>query len=257
MSRGAGSVRVDRTGTRATVIWDRPPLNVFDLALVEDLADALRSEPVRTAHVVVAKGDRHRWSAGLAVEDHLSGRVRPMLRAFGELLRTLRDVPGPVLAEVEGPCLGGGLELLGACDLAFAGASATFAQPEVRLGVFPPFAAAVDGRSLGPKRTAELLFLGDTIGAARAEAFGLINRTVADDMIEDEVNRTTEQLEGFRRETLVLLKKALRESEGPPWPLLDQAERTYLEELMALPDAEEGLRAFLEKRAPVWPARGP
>ena len=245
-----------RTGTRATIVWDRPPLNVFDLALIEDLSEVLRSEPVQTAHVVVAKGARRRWSAGLAVEDHLSSRVRPMLRAFGELLRALWEVPGPVLAEVEGPCLGGGLELLGACDLAIAGASATFAQPEVRLGVFPPFAAVVNGRSLGPKRTAELLFLVDTIGAAQAEAFGLVTRTVADDTIEDLVNRTTDQLGGFRRETLVYLKKVLHESEGPPWVLLERAEKTYLEELMTLPDAEAGLRAFLEKRAPVWPVRG-
>ena len=250
-------MRVERTGPRATVLWDRPPLNIFDLALLEDLAEALRSESLRSATVVVAKGAHHRWSAGLAVEDHLSDRVRPMLRAFGELLRALWEIPAPVLGQVEGPCLGGGLELLGACDLAFAAASATFAQPEVRLGVFPPFAAGVDGRSLGPKRAAELLFLGDVIGAARAEALGLVTRTLADDAIEEEVNRTAAQLGGYRRETLVLLKKVLRESEGPPWALLGRAEQTYLEELMVLPKAEEGLRAFLEKRPPVWPVRGP
>ncbi len=256
MSRGSGAVRVDRTGPRATVEWDRPPAHVFDLALLQDLTDALRSEPVRTAHPVVLKGARHRWSAGLAVEDHLSERIRPMLRAFRELLQALWEVPGPTLAQVEGPCLGGGLELLAACDLAIAAASATFAQPEVRLGVFPPLAAVLDAGSLGPKRASDLLFVGETISAARAESFGLVSRVAEDDRLEKEVERVAGQLGQFRAETLILLKKVLRENQVPPWPALDRAERVYLDELMTLPNAEEGLRAFLEKREPVWPSRG-
>ncbi len=251
-----GTVRVDRTGVRATVEWSRPPVNVFDIALLDDLASALRSETVRSAHTVVLRGANHRWSAGFAVEDHLAGRVRPMFRAFRGVLEALGEVPAPTLGQVEGPCLGGGLEILSACDLAVASASATFGQPEIRLGVFPPLAAASLDRTVGPKRAAEILLLGETLSATRAEEVGLISRVVPDLTTEDEVMRTAERLEGFRPEALVLLKRVIREAPATLGGRLDRAERVYLEELMELPQAEEGLRAFLEKREPVWSAHG-
>lgn len=253
MAQGEGSVRVEREGDRATVVWDRPPAQVFDRALLQSLAGSLGSDPVRTAKVVVLKGARQRWSAGFAVEDHLSDRVPAMLTAFRQLLTALWSIPGPVVAQVEGLCLGGGLELVAACDLAYASASASFGQPEIRLGVFPPLGVALYGQTLGPKRAAELLFLGETIPAARAEAIGLVGRVVADGEMEGTIARVADQLTRLRQGSLVLLKKALSRSGPAPWDRLDQAEEIYLKELMALPGAEEGLRAFLEKRPPVWP----
>lgn len=256
MPAARGSVEVDREGARATVTWSRPPLNVFDTALLDDLARALRTEPVRSAHVVVLEGADHRWSAGFAVEDHLPERVRPMFRAFHEVLRAIAEVPAPTLAAVKGPCLGGGLELLEACDLAFAARSATFGQPEVRLGVFPPLAAVTAPERLGPKRAADLLLLGETIGAEQALALGLVSRVAADEALDAEVRGATDRLSGFRRETLVLLKRAMRIRADLPWGPLVAAERLYVDGLLALPDADEGLRAFLEKRPAVWPAPG-
>ena len=253
MANVDGSVLVNREGRRATVTWERPPVNVFTLGLLEELARTLRSPLVRSATVVVLKGAHHRWSAGFAVEDHLAERFRSMLQTFRDLLRAVWEVPGPTLAQVEGPCLGGGLELLAACDLAFSAESATFGQPEVRLGVIPPLAAAYDPRAIGAKRAAELVFLGEAIPASRAEAIGLINRVVADASLEEEVGRVAERLIGYRSETLVLLKKAMHESGPSPWHDLDPVERVYRDELMRLPNAEEGLRAFLEKREPRWP----
>lgn len=257
MSTQRGTVRVERTGGRVTVVWDRPPVHVFDIPLLEALAQTLRSAPVREAHVVVLRGERHRWSAGFAVEDHLAERVRGMFQAFRSVLRALAEVPGPTLAQVEGPCLGGGLEILSLCDLAFAADSATFGQPEIRLGVFPPLAAAWNPRSLGPKPAAELLFLGETMTAHQAQEVGLVSRVLPSDALEAEVGRVAVQLSGLRREALVFLKAAMHAGESRRWAELEEAERIYLERLMRLPNAEEGLKAFLEKRAPVWPASAP
>lgn len=257
MAERVGTVRVERTGARATVVWDRTPLNVFDLSLLRDLAAALRSEPVRAANVVILKGAGHRWSAGLAVEDHLADRVRAMFGALRDLVAALAEVPVPTLGQVEGPCLGGGFDLLSACDLGFAAASATSGLPEIRLGVFPPLAASEAPRNLGPKRAAELLLLGETLSAARAEEFGLVSRVVPDDAIDSEANRTADHLGGLRREALTLLKSAMREEGPSSGERLDRAERIYLDELMGLPQAEEGLRGFLEKRAPTWPVQAP
>ena len=255
MSVGSERVRVDRTGGRATVTWSRPPVNALDITTLQELATALRSEAVRSAHVVVLRGADHRWSAGFAVEDHLMERVDAMFGAFRDLLEAFGGVPGPTIGQVEGPCLGGGLEILGVCDLAFAAASATFGQPEIRLGVFPPLGAAEAPSTIGPKRAADLLFLGDTMTAARAEAIGLVSRVVPDETIDEEVQRVADRLQGFRLEALVLLKRATREDPTLSKSRLERAERIYYE-LMELPGAEEGLHAFLEKRPPVWPSPG-
>ena len=257
MPAGKGTVRIDRDGARTTVTWDRPPVHVFDVALLEDLASALRSEPAHQAQVVVLRGSNHRWSAGFAVEDHLGDRVVQMFSAFDSVLASIASIPGPTVGVVEGPCLGGGLELLSACDLALAASSAIFGQPEIRLGVFPPLGAATYGRRLGSKRAAELLLLGETLTARQAQEFGLVGRVVPDEQVEKEADGMVKRLEGFRKETLILLKEVMREQEPDPGAALARAERAYLQRLMNLPQPEEGLRAFLEKRTPVWPATAP
>ena len=253
MPSGEGVVRVQRTGPRATVEWDRPPLNVFDVALLRAVGEALRSEPVRSAHVVVLRGAGQRWSAGFAVEDHLPDRVRPMFRAFRDVLAALGELAVPSIGEVDGPCLGGALELLAGCDLAVAGTGATFGQPEVRLGVFPPLSAATGARELGWKRAADLLFSGESWSAADARAFGLVSRVAAAPSARGDVDRLADRIGGYRREALVLLKRAMHQAGGPRWTGLDLTEQVYLDELLSLPAADEGLKAFLEKRAPAWP----
>ncbi len=249
---GSGRVDVTRAGPRVTVVWDRPPLQIFDTELLEKTTAALRSEEVRTAHVVVLEGARRRWSAGLAVEDHRAPALSRMLGSFRTFLEAVWNVPAPTVAKVEGPCLGGGLEVLGACDLALASASATFGQPEVRLGVLAPFTLALGPRELGTKSAAELLLLGETVPASEAARFGLVNRTVPDAELDRAVDEVVARLAGYRRETLLLTKRLLHETAPFPKEELDRAERAYAEELMALPNAEEGLTAFLEKRSPVW-----
>ena len=96
------------------------------------------------------------------------------------------------------------------------------------------------------------MFLGAPFEAARAASLGIINRAVPDDELVATVALAAETFCGHRRETLHLLKRTLRRSGIDPWPPLALAERTYLGELMAGEDSEEGLHAFLEKRAPVW-----
>jgi cyclohexa-1,5-dienecarbonyl-CoA hydratase len=250
-----GTVRVEFSGQQVNVSWDRPPVQVFDRDLLEQLAHVLASDRVRSAHAVVLRGANHRWSAGFSVEDHFRERIRPMFQAFHEALRALWEVPVPTLAVVEGPCLGGGLELLWAADLAVAADTATFGQPEIRLGVFPPLAAVVDGQTLGAKRASDLMYLGEALTATQAREFGLVSRVLPQEAVDAEVERIVSTLIGLRRETLVLLKRTVRAQETPPWARLEEAERMYLDELMALPQAEEGLSAFLEKRAPVWANR--
>lgn len=251
-TRSPGTVTVQRVEGRATVTWERPPVNVFDTPLLDELTRALQREEVREANVVVLRGGGKCWSGGLSVEDHLRPRVTAMFEAFHRTLTTLWDLPAPTIAQVHGNCLGGGLELLMACDLAIASDRAMFGQPEIRLGVFAPFGAASYAHLLGPRLAAELLYLGTPIDATRAAGVGILNRAVPDDELAASVALTAQTFCGHRRETLRLLKQVLRRSGPDPWGRLNDAERTYLGELMPAEDAEEGLRAFLEKRTPIW-----
>lgn len=247
-----GTVSVERVDGRATVTWERGPANVFDIRLLEEFTRVLQSKEVTGAHVVVLRGGGKSWSGGLSVEDHLKPRVSAMFEAFHAALTTLWNLPAPTIAQVHGRCLGGGLELLMACDLAIASAGATFGQPEIRLGVFAPFGVATYSHLLGARHAAELLFLGTPFDAQRAVSAGIVNRVVPDDELDASVALTAQTLCSHRREALRLLKRVLRRSELDPWTRLAYAERTYLDELMVPEEAEEGLRAFLEKRAPVW-----
>jgi cyclohexa-1,5-dienecarbonyl-CoA hydratase len=250
-----GTVSVERVDGRATVTWEHGPANVFDIALLEELTRVLHREEVTGAHVVVLRGGGKSWSGGLSVEDHLKPRVNAMFDAFHKTLMTLWNLPGPTIAQVHGRCLGGGLELLMACDLAIASEGATFGQPEIRLGVFAPFGAATYSHLLGSRPAAELLFLGTPYDARRAASAGIINRVVPEEELDASVALTAQTLCSHRLEALRLLKRVLRRADVDPWSPLAYAERTYLYELMALGDSEEGLRAFLEKRAPVWKDR--
>jgi len=251
-AKAPGTVRVERVGGRATLTWERAPLNIFDIPMLKELTRALHQDEVTGAHVVVLRGAGKCWSAGLAVEDHLKSHLPEMLDAFRTTLSSLWALPAPTIAQVHGSCLGGGMELLMACDLAIASDRASFGQPEIRLGVFAPFGAATYAQLLGARAAAELMFLGAPFEAARAASLGIVNRAVPDDELVATVALAAETFCGHRRETLQLLKQTLRRSGIDPWPPLALAERTYLRELMASEDSEEGLHAFLEKRAPVW-----
>lgn len=250
--RPPGTVSVERVAGRATVTWERGPANVFDIRLLDELTRALQRDRVTTAHVVVLRGGGKSWSGGLAVEDHLKPRVAAMFQAFRRTLTTLWNVPVPTIAQVQGRCLGGGLELLMACDLAIASQGATFGQPEIRLGVFPPFGAATYFHLLGARSAAELLYLGTPFDAPWAASAGIVNRVVPDDELDASVALTAQAICGHRLEALQQLKRVIRRTEVDPWTRLAYAEHAYLDELMAPDEAEEGLRAFLEKRTPVW-----
>lgn len=253
MTRYAGTVTVESQGTRTLVEWERPPLNIFTGRLLRELERSLRGPDVLSANVVVLRGRGRGWSAGFDIGEHLAPALPSMLASFEGALRALWDVPVPTVAEIHGSCLGGGLELAMACDLAYAADNSTFGQPEIRLGVFPPFAAAWYGEAVGPRRAAELAFLGETFDARHAVSLGLVNAVRPDAELAGTVDKVAQYLQATRREGLVHLKRALRSSAPEPWPALSRADRIYQEDLMAGADAEEGLKAFLEKRTPRWP----
>ncbi len=233
---------------------DRPPLNILNLDMLEELNQALEEvSKSGDCRVLLLKGEGKSFSAGVDVADHTEDRVRPLLKSFHRVLLKLFHMEMPTVARVHGHCLGGGLELAMACDLVYAASGASLGQPEIRLASFPPFATALYPSLMGLRWASELILLGNTISAERAAEMGIVNAVLPMDELEAKLEEACAALEGLSRAALAVAKKATRVSlpQGPE-EAVRAAERLYLEELMATEDAKEGITAFLEKRKPVW-----
>ena len=254
MSDRGESVRVREEDGLVRIVLDRPPLNVLDRPALGELDEVLEglagSGEVR---LLCLTGHGKAFCAGVSVEDHLPGRVEETIGLFGEVVERLLDLPFPVIGAVNGAALGGGCELAAACDVVLARAGAKLGQPEIRLGVFPPAAAALLPRLVGRQRALDLILTGRTLEAGEALRAGLVQHVFPAASWEDEVDAFLSGLAGLSRPVLRLAKRAtLRGVDGGPRAALEDAERLYLDELMELRDPREGLEAFLEDRAPAW-----
>ncbi len=239
----------------ARITLNRPPLNILDIGMMEEIGVAM--EAAREAAILVFRGAGPKaFSAGAAVSDHTPERVGTMLERFHAVFRHLYRFPGITVAAVHGHCLGGGCELAAFCDYVIASETARFGQPEITLACFPPVAAVIFPSMLGFRRAAELILTGRTLSAREAEQWGLVNRVVA----EGELDRALEEfLAGVGKlstPVIGLTKRAMLAAAGVHFEkALGEVERIYLEELMKTEDAREGIAAFLEKRSPVWKGR--
>jgi cyclohexa-1,5-dienecarbonyl-CoA hydratase len=247
-------LEVQRVGCARRFTLDRPPLNVLDTELLSELARAL-GELARDgdAKLLVLTGRGTAFCAGVDVADHAADRVERTLDLFHGVIRSLLELPIPVIAALNGHALGGGCELALACDLVIASEGAKLGQPEIGLGVFPPVAAVFLPRLLGAQRALDLILTGRTVSSTEAQAMGLVTRVVAADRFAEEVTRCVERLSSLSGPVLRMAKRAVRDGvQGDVGDALARAERLYLTELMRLRDPHEGIAAFLEKRSPVW-----
>jgi cyclohexa-1,5-dienecarbonyl-CoA hydratase len=230
-----------------------PPLNILDITMLEELRDAIaKVEPDRHVVIIDAQGEKA-FSAGASVQDHLGDRVATMLGNFHDCFRMLDKLDVVTIALVRGVALGGGCELALACDVVLASDRATFGQPEINLGVFPPVAAYQLSRQLAPRKGLELLLTGDPIDAAAAERLGLVNAVFPFADFDVRAGEWLQRLYKQSASSLRFAKKAFRLAQSADFnERLADVERLYLDELMETSDANEGLNAFLEKRKPVW-----
>jgi cyclohexa-1,5-dienecarbonyl-CoA hydratase len=234
-------------GRLARVTLARPPLNILDIEHLGLLADVL--EQARDAAIIVLESTAPRaFCAGNDVSDHTPERAPQMLAAFHRAIRALLGADAVTIADVRGDALGGGCELVAACDLAYATPKARFGQPEIDVGCFPPVAASLLPRRIGWTRAAELVLTGRRIDAGLACAWGLIT-----DVAADGAETTTKELESKSPAVLRAAKKALRHAaRGAPAEGIETAEQIYIDDVLPLDDCREGVDAFLTKRKPFW-----
>ena len=186
----------------------------------------------------------------------LVGREEPdyaeVFGACSELMLTLHRIPQPVVARVQGIATAAGCQLVAACDLAVAAEGARFATPGVRIGLFCTTPMVEVARSVGRKRAMELLLTGDPIDAATAADWGLVNRVVPAERLDEEAAGLAARVAEASGLTLGLGKRAFYENLDPD---ADEAYRQASAVMCAnalARDAQEGISAFLEKRPPVW-----
>lgn len=246
-------VRFDASQDVYRITLDAPPLHILDVAMLEELRDALsRVHDDRHALVIDASGDRA-FSAGVSVQDHLGDRVARMLGVFHDCFRILAALDLVTVAVVRGAALGGGCELALACDFVLAGHRAQFGLPEISLGVFPPVAAWQLSRQTAPRKGLELMLTGDPISAAEAERLELVNAVFADEELEPRAAEWMQRIVRHSASSLRIAKRAFRQAQRSDFvERLAATERLYLEELVRTDDAKEGLVAFMEKRKPRW-----
>lgn len=241
-----------------TITIDRPPYNVLDIALMEELNRALdqaAKEESAKVLMITSAGEKV-FSAGVDVMDHTPDKVVQMIDVFHGILKRLMVFPLPTVAALNGSAMGGGCELAIACDMVIAAEGTKLGQPEIKLGVFPPIAAILMPKIVSLPKVMELLLGGGLIDAAEAERLGMVNRVVARESFRADARAFVEQFLSLSRVALVYTKRAIREASGKPFfEALFTVEQIYLKELMGTADAVEGLNAFMEKRKPVWTDR--
>jgi cyclohexa-1,5-dienecarbonyl-CoA hydratase len=235
------------------LILDAGKGNVIGSAVIGDLRRILESvAKARSVRAVVIDHAGGHFSFGASVDEHVPGEVEKMLPAFHALARELLALGVPLVSAVRGMCLGGGLEVAILADRIVASPTAKFGQPEMALGVFAPIGSALLPRRIGSFAAADLLLSGRVIGVEEAKGFGLVAE-IADDPTEAALGWIREHLLPKSASSLRFASHAARR----PWlegfqADLEHLEALYLEELMATPDAREGITAFIEKRKAKW-----
>jgi cyclohexa-1,5-dienecarbonyl-CoA hydratase len=251
-------VLVEKKERLVRITWERPPLNVLDVALLRELDHVLADtamDPGVDVAVVQGAGERA-FSAGVDVRDHTPDKVPEMLDVVHGVVRKLLTLPQVTIAAVRGICLGGACEIASSCDLIIASEESSFATPEIFVGCYPPVALARFSSLIGYHRAAEMILTGRRFPAHEARAMGLINRVFGAPEFDNGVQELVNELLGKSGAVLRLTLKGLRELSRQNFDqTLKRSEEIYCRELLQTQDVREGVMAFLQKRPPKWSHR--
>jgi enoyl-CoA hydratase/carnithine racemase len=248
---------VSSEGGSARIVLNRPEKrNALSLELMEELIAALRQVSAEsTTRAIVIEGAGPAFSAGHDLSE-IVGSDGPFVERLFDvctvLMETIHELPQPVIAKVHGIATAAGCQLVAACDLAVAAEATRFATPGVKIGLFCSTPMVPVSRAVGRKRAMQLLLTGEPIDAATALEWGLVNQVVEPDQLESAVGALVAAIARSSAYTVATGKRAFYDQ-------VDRAEHDAYEHCKAVmaenalaDDAQEGMTAFLQKRAPVW-----
>ena len=249
-------ITVEYQNTFATITMNIPERrNALSLKHMLELTQAFREVGESSVYGVILAGNGPVFSAGHDFADAVGQdliAMRLLLHACTEMMDTIQQIPQPVLARVHGLATAAGCQLVATCDLAVASTNAGFATPGGKGGWFCTTPMVALSRNIGRKRALEMLLTGDTIDARTAYEWGLVNRVVPLEQLEEESQRL---LQAATRGSF-LSKGIGKQAYYTQIDLPQEKAYDYAIEVMAstsqMPDAQEGMRAFLEKRRPLF-----
>ena len=254
-------MEVTRDGVVARLAMNRPERrNALSHEMMTEMLaaiDAIASDV--SVHVLVIEGRGPAFSAGHDLVELTSNRdaafYEDLFATCVRLMTRVHEMPQPVIARVHGVATAAGCQLVAACDLAVASTEATFATPGVNIGLFCSTPMVPVARAIGNKRALEMLFTGESIGARTALEWALVNRVVSADRLDEEVEALARRIAAASPAVVALGKRAFyaqdRLTESAAYDIATPA----MVENAQDDDAHEGMRAFLEKRAPQWRSR--
>lgn len=252
-----------RDGPVAELRLNRPAArNALSRGLIDALHEAverLGGDP--GIHVVVISAEGPVFSAGHDLKEMTAARADPdggkaffeeTMQTCAAMMQAIVACPKPVIASVGGTATAAGCQLVATCDLAVAAEEARFATPGVDIGLFCSTPMVALSRNVGRKAAMEMLLTGTPVDAARARELGLVNRVVPAGELARETRALADQIASKAPKTLRIGKRAFyAQAEMPLAEAYDYAARVMVENMM-IPDAEEGIGAFIEKRPPAW-----
>lgn len=231
----------------------RPKANIIDAAMIDALGAALEANAADARMLaVILDAEGPNFSFGASVEEHLPGQCAAMLKKLHALITQMIEYPVPIVAAVQGQCLGGGLEVVCAASLIISAPDVKLGQPEISLAVFAPAASCLLPERIGQARAEMLLLSGQSIAAEKARAIGLVDE-ISDEPSAAALAWIDANIIGKSATAVRIAVAAARHDYIERIrEKLQVVEAIYLNELMRTNDAVEGLTAFLEKRKPVW-----
>ena len=231
----------------------RNALSSPTLAMLKDYLGQFEGNPA--VRVVVIRSEGPVFSSGHDLNELVGGDEGSYTEVFADctdVMEAIRLLPKPVIAQVQGLATAAGCQLVATCDLCVAADTATFATPGVQIGLFCTTPGVAVSRSVMTKKAMEMLLTGTPISAKEALEFGLINRVVTPEKLEEEVMTLARQISAKSSRTLAVGKPAFyRQIEMDRPSAYKMAQRVMVENLLEQ-DAQEGIHAFLEKREPQW-----
>lgn len=255
----SSSLLVEKEGAVAVVTFNNPKaLNALTIAMFEALETALfdlAADKTVRAVILTGAGEKAFVAGGdighLATLDVEGARQFALLAQ--RVIGRIEAFPKPVVAAVNGYALGGGCELSMACDLRIAADTARFGQPEVKLGIIPGFAGTQRlARLVGKARAKQMIFTGEMISAAEAERIGLVNRVVPADQLMAETQALVATMTDKSASAIRLSKEAIEQGVEMDFARASRYEADLFGLSFATADAQEGIAAFLAKRAPEF-----
>ncbi|MGV8987220.1 MAG: enoyl-CoA hydratase [Cypionkella sp.] len=253
---------LDGTGILRLTLNDVRRRNALSEAMLAKLGQAFAqagANPAVRVVILAANGptfcaghDLKEMTAGRAAPDRGGGYFTKVMALCSGVMQAIVACPKPVIAEVAGIATAAGCQLVASCDLAMAADTAQFSTPGVHIGLFCSTPMVALSRNVGNKHAMEMLLTGDMTSAARAAEIGLINRTVAPDALRAATLEMARKIASKSSMTLATGKRAFyAQREMTLTAAYDHASAVMVENMLAR-DAEEGIGAFIEKRAPHW-----